>query len=61
MNLGLLLANARLPELPSTYRAVVGAFSERRSRQVFFGLVQGRARSPGWMSDPPLELRAKPE
>ena len=34
MNLGLLPANARLPGLPSTYRAVAGAFSESRSRQV---------------------------
>jgi hypothetical protein len=34
MNLGLLPANARLPELPSTYRAVAGAFSEGRRRQV---------------------------
>jgi hypothetical protein len=34
MNLGFLPANARLPELPSTYRAVAGAFSERRRRQV---------------------------
>jgi hypothetical protein len=33
MNLGLLLAMARLPELPSTYRAVAGAISEGRSRQ----------------------------
>ncbi|MGD0471023.1 MAG: hypothetical protein ABSA54_21820 [Terriglobales bacterium] len=34
MNLGLLPANARLPGLPSTYRAVAGAFSEGRRRQV---------------------------
>jgi S1-C subfamily serine protease len=34
MNLGFLLALARLPELPSTHRATAGAFSESRSRRV---------------------------
>jgi hypothetical protein len=34
MNLGLLLAKARLPELPSTLSAMAGAFSGSRSRQV---------------------------
>ncbi len=34
MNHGLLPANARLPELPSTYRAEAGAFSEGRRWQV---------------------------
>jgi hypothetical protein len=34
MNVGFLPAIARLPEPPSTYRAVAGAFSESRSRQV---------------------------
>jgi S1-C subfamily serine protease len=34
MNLGLLLAIARLPELPSTHRATAGTFSESRSRRV---------------------------
>jgi hypothetical protein len=48
MNLGLLPAIARLPELPSKYCAVAG--------RPFFEPVQGRARSPGWMSGQPLEL-----
>jgi hypothetical protein len=43
MNLGLLPAMARLPELPSTHSAGVGAFSRSRSRQVVLR-VGARAR-----------------
>jgi hypothetical protein len=61
MNLGLLLAIAKVPELPSTHSAPAGAFSETGIGRPFFGPVQGPAISSGWMRYPPLELQAKLE
>jgi hypothetical protein len=41
MNFVLLPAIARLPELPSKYRAVAGPFSKTGAGILFFGPVQG--------------------